>query len=388
MATIGKPTGRDRGSRGPADPVADSPTAVVEVRELAGDPDSQLGDHAWTAFAPIFERSPRMRLVGEIVEEVAPTSATVLIRGESGVGKEVVARAIYAASARSDQPLVKVNCAALPAELLESELFGHERGAFTGAHRRRLGKFEFAHKGTIFLDEIGELPLGLQAKLLHVLQDLEFFRIGGRETIRVDVRIVASTNRNLEAAMSSGQFREDLYYRLNVVEIAIPPLRERREEIPFLVSSFLAAFNRQYHRNVELSPEIVTLFREYSWPGNVRELENIIRRLVVLSNARPVCEEVIARLRAATRQAPPCLPGTEPPPRSSNGHAVLGLKEIARRAALEAERRALSEVLDLVRWNRLEAARILKISYKTLLNKIAECDLTGDGIRRKPRIES
>src|SRR5262245_3130762 len=267
-----------------------------------------------------------MRAIRRIIEEVAGTNAAVLIRGESGVGKDLVARAIHSASTRRQQPWIKVNCAALPAELLESELFGHEKGAFTGAHSRKLGKFEFAHLGTIFLDEVGELPLALQPKLLHVLQDLAFSRIGGRELIHVDLPVVASTNRDLEDALENGQFREDLYYRLNVVEIRVPPLRERREEIPALAAGFLAAFNRQYQRDVKLEADVLSLFGEYTWPGNVRELENVVRRLVVLANAKQVCEELLGRLRTVARRS-----GDDPPPRvgPSHGHSGLGLKDIA-----------------------------------------------------------
>jgi two-component system response regulator AtoC len=335
----------------------------------------------WLDYVRLFQHSSKMKAIQRVVAEVAETNAAVLIRGESGVGKDVVARAIHAASARRHRPWVKVNCAALPADLLESELFGHERGAFTGAHRRKLGKFEYAHAGTIFLDEIGELPLTLQPKLLHVLQDLAFSRIGGRELIRVDVRVVASTNRDLEAALSAGQFREDLYYRLNVVEIHVPPLRDRREEIPALAAQFLGTFNRQYQRQLELEPELLSLFNEYPWPGNIRELENMVRRLVVLANAKQGSDELIMRLRSFSRRPAPsgwqASPGAEPP---RNGEQ--GLKAIARQAALEAERRALVDVLNRVHWNRTEAARILKVSYKTLLNKIVECGLSERSSRK------
>jgi len=307
-----------------------------------------------------------MRAIQSIIESVADTDATVLIRGESGVGKDLVARAIHAHSERRQSHFIKVNCAAIPQGLLESELFGHEKGAFTGAHRRKAGQFEFAKGGTIYLDEIAELPLGLQAKLLHVLQDFKFARVGGHELIDVDARVIAATNRDLEKALARGEFREDLYYRLNVVELMVPPLRERREEIPQLVSWFLHRFNEQYGRNKQISPDTLARLTQHGWSGNVRELENTIRRMVVLADGEQAFETLVARGRnghaAAARPAPL---GTE------------SLRDIARRGAREAERKALVEVLEHVKWNRAEASRILKVSYKTLLNKITECQLAS-----------
>src|SRR5262245_59273901 len=339
-------------------------------------------------FAPFFDHNATMREIREIIETVAPTSATVLIRGESGVGKELVARAIAVASARPVEAFVKVNCAALPANLLESKLFGHERGAFTGAYRRKLGKFEVADHGTLFLDEIGELPLPLQAKLLHVLQDGEFSRVGGRGIIRVDARIIASTNRDLPLAMTRGLFREDLYYRLNVVDIEVPPLRDRREEIPILVAYFLDKFNRQAHRHVTPPPEVLEFFARYEWPGNVRQLENIIRRLVVLGDVAGVYDEVLRTLRAAPTRDPregaagPSAVPVSPLPAQAPGVPPAGLRAAARQAARAAEQAALLAALEQVRWNRVEAARLLKVSYKTLLTKISEYGLGAK--RRSP----
>ena len=314
-----------------------------------------------TRHASLSDGSSQMRAIGTIIENVADTDATVLIRGESGVGKDLVARAIHAGSSRRHGPFVKVNCAAIPSGLLESELFGHEKGAFTGAYRRKPGQFEFADKGTIYLDEIGELPLALQAKLLHVLQDFRFSRVGGCEWVDVDSRVIAATNRDLEEAMARGEFREDLYYRVNVVEIRVPPLRERREEIPALASWFLEKFNAQYGRQKQLSPETMTHLQQHPWSGNVRELENVVRRLVVLADVEREIEALVARGRSGH--------GPLPPP-------AEGLREIARRAAREAERKALADVLDRVHWNRAEASRMLKVSYKTLLHKIVDCGLT------------
>jgi two-component system response regulator AtoC len=321
---------------------------------------------------PLFDGSPQMRAIVTVIENVADTDATVLIRGESGVGKDLVARAVHAASPRCRGPFVKVNCAAIPLGLLESEFFGHERGAFTGAHRRKHGQFEHAHRGTIYLDELAELPPALQAKLLHVLQDFQFSRVGGHELLEVDARVVAATNRDLEEAIARGEFREDLYYRLNVVEIKVPPLRERREEIPALASRFLARFNSQYGRQKQLTPETLARLAEYSWPGNVRELENVIRRLAVLGDGEQAMEAVMSWSRNGHNGY-----------HERNGHSSVptpivaeGLREVGRRGARDAERKALLEVLDRVSWNRTEAARILKVSYKTLLKKISECGLT------------
>jgi two-component system response regulator AtoC len=326
----------------------------------------------------LFDGHPRMKAIRSIIESVADTDATVLIRGESGVGKDLVARALHAASRRRDRPFVKVNCAAIPQGLLESELFGHERGAFTGAYRRKPGQFEYANKGSLYLDEIAELPLALQAKLLHVLQDFCFSRVGGHGMIAVNARVIAATNRDLEDATARGDFREDLYYRLNVVEIRVPALRARREEIPLLASWFLAKFNKQYGRSKELAPHTMARLIEYSWPGNVRELENIIRRLVVLTDGEQAIEALVARDRHAQRDRD----ATRPLNGHGNGAPMAlplmteSLREIARRGAREAERKALVEVLGRVHWNRAQAARMFKVSYKTLLNKISECGLT------------
>jgi two-component system response regulator AtoC len=317
--------------------------------------------------------SSKMQPVRELVAKVAATNTTVLLRGESGSGKEIVARAIHKLSPRANKQFLKVNCAALPSELLESELFGHEKGAFTGAYRQKPGKFEAADGGTLLLDEIGEMPLRLQAKLLHVLQDGEFSRVGGEKVIGTDVRLIASTNRDLEAAMRAHQFREDLYYRLNVIEIRVPPIRERREEVPVLVEHFRRKFNAQYVRNVEIPPDTVRLFMEYHWPGNVRELENAVKRVVVLGGARPVHQEILANLNRGPRPATPAVAATAV---NLNPEGVISLKDIARQAAREAERAAIKEVLDRVHWNRAKAARLLQISYKALLYKMKENGLS------------
>jgi two-component system response regulator AtoC len=322
-------------------------------------------------WAPLLSRSAAMRGVRARVERVADTDVTVLIGGESGVGKEVVARAIHLASSRRHRPFIKVNCAALPGELLESELFGHEKGAFTGAYRRKPGTFELADGGTLLLDEIAELPLALQAKLLHVLQDLEFARVGGSETTTVDVRILAATNRALDQAVRAGVFREDLYYRLKVVTLTVPPLRERREEIPVLARLFVERYNGQYSRTVTLSEGELRRLTAHAWPGNVRELENLMKRMVVLGDTALLDEEL--------------PPGAPARPRGEGcpvHPAPTRLREIVRRAALEAERAAILDVLERVQWNRAEAARLLRISYKALLAKIDQCGLA----RKRPRV--
>src|SRR5262245_30650720 len=314
----------------------------------------------------VFENSPRMKAIKEMIDQVADTDATVLVWGESGVGKELVARAIHDCSPRRERTFVKVNCAALPLELLESELFGYERGAFTGAHKRKPGKFELADGGTIFLDEIGEMPLPLQAKLLHVLQDREFARLGSGRDIRVDVRVVASTNKDLEKAVAQGLFREDLYYRLNVVNILVPPLRDRPEEIPILAEHFWQKYSRQYNRQrVHLSHEILERFQAHSWPGNVRELENLVKRIVVLESEEFVTQELAAReaglaamngaFARAEREKPP-VPAPaelakveEMPRRPTVWTPGLGLKDVGRQAAREAEHGVIKQRLEEVR---------------------------------------
>jgi len=331
----------------------------------------------------LFGKSRHMRAVEDIVRRAADTNTTILLQGESGTGKELVASAIHHISDRRDKLFLKINCASLPGELLESELFGHEKGAFTGAHRTKPGKFELASRGTFLLDEIGEMALGLQAKLLHVLQDGAFFRVGGSERIKTDARVIAATNRDLASVMATGAFREDLYYRLNVVTISIPPLRERREEIPFLVEHFVEKSCRQYNRAApNISPETMRLLTEYKWPGNVRELENMIKRAVVLQSEALIREEIAVR-----RQQPlpsRLVPGQSEsaPPLASSSGSEMGLKDVAKQAALAAEKIVIKEVLEQVRWNRTEAARLLKISYKALLYKIRAAGLDESKVKK------
>ena len=241
-------------------------------------------DYAKDKFEEIVGGSPALKLVLAEVQRVAPTASTVLIRGETGTGKELIAKAIHNISPRYDRPFVKVNCAAIPLDLLESELFGHERGAFTGAIAQKIGRFELADKGTLFLDEVGDIPLALQPKLLRVLQEQEFERLGSGRTHRVDVRVVAATHRDLEQMVKQGEFRSDLYYRLNVFPVLLPPLRARQEDIPALVTHFVDFYGRRMRKRIEQIPEeTMSGLRSYPWPGNVRELQNLIERAVILS---------------------------------------------------------------------------------------------------------
>jgi len=319
--------------------------------------------------------SLKMLAVRDLIDRVASTDVIVLIRGESGTGKELVARALHAASYRRDKPFVKVNCAALPADLLESELFGFERGAFTGALNAKPGKFEFAHEGTIFLDEIGEMSPPLQAKLLQVLQDGEFSRLGGKSDVRVNVRIVAATNRDLERAVVEAQFREDLFFRLNVVCITLPPLRERREEIPALARHFLTKYSAQYNRpKADIPSDLMRRFMEHAWPGNVRELENVIQRVVVLGSQGPIHDllKPPSPNQPKSSDASPEPPAAPPAPAEPSAPAPASLKDVARAATRAAERELILRTLDRTHWNRKEAAAILHISYKALLYKIKE----------------
>ena len=352
----------------------------------------------------VWGNSEKMRNIATVIEQVADSDVTVLIRGESGVGKELVSRAIHQRSTRKSRPFVKVNCAALPAELLESELFGHERGAFTGAATTRIGKFEQADAGTLFMDEIGELKPALQAKLLHVLQDADFTKLGSNKRIQVDVRVVAATNRDLEKMLLSGEFREDLYYRLKVIELTVPALRERRDEVPTLTDFFVARYSRKYNRPLKpISDQLRSMFLQYDWPGNIRELENMIKRVVILQDEHLVVREIERNMQRASAvavaapayavagvavgvgssaaagyasglpEAEPVEVLDEPPPLEEVGGSLAA---VAKAASMKAERAAIEQTLRQVHWNRRKAAQILGVSYKTLLNKIKECGIS------------
>lgn len=364
---------------------------VLERRRIPGEV-SQLRDQVRRNrdFAGLFGTSPRMEEVKNTIEQVADTTATVLIRGESGTGKEVVARMIYAQSGRFEKPFVKVNCAAIPHELLESELFGYEPGAFTGANRQKLGKFDLANSGTLFLDEVSEMHPALQAKLLHVLQDGGFSRLGGKRDISVDVRVLAATNKRLELAVQDGTFREDLFYRLNVITIHIPPLRERREEIPIFLDYFHRKYSEFYGKQpAPFGEPAIGSMMDYAWPGNIRELENLVKRYVIVGNEAQIIRELSThkptlavsavtsvpspKVSQVEESRPPATPVAIPITTAKGNGAdadAPSLLEIGRRAAMTAEREAIERVLTQTRWNRRQAARILKISYKALLNKL------------------
>lgn len=329
-----------------------------------------------TRVAPVgknifFGQDPQMRDVQALLPNIGWSDAPALILGETGVGKEVLARELHAQSPRAKKAFLKINCAALPSELVESELFGYERGAFTGAFQKKPGMFELADQGTIFLDEIGDMDFKLQAKLLQVLQDHEFQRLGGKETVRVDVRVIAATHKNLEKAMSDNTFRSDLYYRLNVINVRVPPLRERKEDILSLTDFLL-----QKHSQGNPVPAISTLLRDalltYEWPGNIRELENVVRKLLILRNPDALARELqatTARLRAAEHLQPI---GNDSNSTSTRNKTIL---EQVHNAKNEAEKTAIIAALESTHWNRKKAASLLKIDYKALLYKMKKLDI-------------
>jgi two-component system response regulator AtoC len=339
--------------------------ALVHERDrLLAELDDPIDSVVWASAA--------MQRVHDLIEQVADTDVTVLIQGESGSGKEVVARTLHGVSTRSHRPFVKVNCAALPGNLLESELFGYEKGAFTGATARKPGKFEIAHRGTIFFDEIGEMSPPLQAKLLQVLQDGRFSRLGGNREIAVDVRVVCATHRKLDEMVREGSFREDLFFRLNVVKVFLPPLSERREEIPLLVNNFLRRGAARYRKPIpRMSDRLMKAFERYPFPGNVRELENMVKRIVVLESEDIILDEMARRERGA-RGGTSMLDLIEEIERTAG---EIPLREVGRRVAMEAERATIDRALHYTNWNRKRAARLLGVSYKTLLQKIRGCGL-------------
>lgn len=310
-------------------------------------------------YGEILSRTPAMLRVFELIRKVSSASSSVLITGESGTGKELVARAIHRLSQRKDRPFIAVNCGAVPSELMESELFGYEKGAFTGAHATRIGRFEYADGGTVFLDEVATLPLHLQAKLLRVLQEKSFERVGGNKEIRVDIRVVAATNINLEEAVAKGRFREDLYYRLKVIPIELPPLRERKEDIPLLVEYFLQRHCRKCNKSIRgVSAGALAALSEYPWPGNVRELENLVERFVVLAKdaSEITFEDIPVEIACSD---------------SDSLRSPCEIEDF-RKACRAFERRFIMNVLNKTNWNRSAAAAIMKMHRNTLLNKMKE----------------
>jgi two-component system, NtrC family, response regulator AtoC len=326
-------------------------------------PHIEEGLHGLPPSNLIFGNGKAMQAVRHKAEKVAGTNVPVLIQGENGTGKEVLAKLIHTECPWRDGPFVKVSCPAIPATLIESELFGYERGAFTGALATKPGRVELADQGSLFLDEIAELDSGLQAKLLHLLQDGQFSRIGGREDKKVEVRIICATNRDLRKEIEAGTFRRDLYYRINVVNIHLPPLRERPEDIPVLLDYFLAFYAEKYNaRPRPLSTQALKMLLEYDWPGNIRQLENLIRRYVILGSEESVTSELVhAGPKSEEAEFP--LDGTR------------SLRELTRDAVQNLERKIILHTLQTHHWNRKRAARTLKISYRALLYKIDQAGL-------------
>jgi two-component system, NtrC family, response regulator AtoC len=367
------------------------PGIVLPPTDLA----AQLPVNGQKGYHPqlLLETSHRMQEVRTIIDHVANTNVTILIRGESGTGKELVARSLYECSNRAEKAYVTIHCPAIPEGLLESELFGFEKGSFTGAFRRRPGKFEMANHGTIFLDEIGDIPFELQSKLLHVLQRGEFALIGGNDQ-KVDVRILAATNKDLEKDVAEGSFREDLYYRLNVVSIFLPPLRERKEDLPLLTECFLQKYNQQFNKQCHrLSAATMQRLMDYNWPGNVRELENLVKRIVIMGHEEKVVQQYLNESRNKIKpKSVPALsvpvewqaPAAEKVRETANSSSCSPLKHVAREAMKKAEGEAILKALEQTHWNRKAAARLLKISYKALLYKIRQCKLDGDPDSSEP----
>lgn len=311
----------------------------------------------------IIGKSEAIQKILNLIDKISKSDSTVLITGESGTGKELVARLIHMQSPRTIKPFIPVNCAAIPSELLESELFGHEKGAFTGALYSRPGRFELANEGTIFLDEIGDMPINLQVKILRVIQERSFEKIGSTKSINVNVRIIAATNKNLENAVKDGKFREDLYWRLNVIPLTIPPLRERKEDIPVLCDYFIDKFSTKFGYKLVLNKEVLELFTEYDWPGNVRELENLIERFYVFSdNGFVKIEDIPEKIRFQENSIPQDLIIDEFNPFATE----IDLNELV----MEYERKLILHALNMHRWVISRSAKYLKINRTTLIEKM------------------
>jgi two-component system, NtrC family, response regulator AtoC len=322
--------------------------------------------------AVVFGQSEMMQDLRSRLDKVAAANVPVLIHGESGTGKDIIARLVHACSPWKTGPFVKVNCPAIPGTLLESELFGYERGAFTGAYGSKPGRVEMAHRGTLFLDEISELDMPLQSKLLQLLQDGQFCRIGAQADKKVEVRIVCATNRKLEEEIANGTFRQDLFYRINVVNLYMPPLRERRSDIRALLEYFLEYYNRKYNCKARpLSAELIDLLQKYHWPGNIRELENVMKRYVILGTEEAISGDLQPRENDFVTS-------------EINIDGPISLKKITRQATRQLERKIILKVLQHHHWNRKQAAKTLNISYRALLYKIRDAGLPPNRIRREP----
>src|SRR5213595_2057057 len=343
-------------------------TTIPTVTSLA----TSLGE-----FPPetvIFGRSEVMQSLRDRMDKVASANVPVLIQGESGTGKDIIARMIHGLSPWRNGPFVKVNCPAIPGTLLESELFGYEKGAFTGAYGSKPGRVEMAHRGTLFLDEISELDLALQSKLLQLLQDGQFCRIGAQEDKKVEVRVVCATNRRLEEEIENGTFRQDLFYRINVVNLHLPPLRERRGDIQDLATYFLEYYNRKYNCLARaLSSDLMSALQKYHWPGNIRELENLIKRYVILGNEEVISSDLVVREQEFFNP-------------DINLDGPISLKKITRQATRALERKIILRVLHNHHWNRKQAAKTLSISYRALLYKIRDAGLPPNRVRRQPEV--
>lgn len=325
--------------------------------------------------------SKNIRRIRELIDRVARTGLNTIVCGETGVGKELVVQSLYQKSDRVGKPFVKVNCAALPDSLLESEMFGYEQGAFTGAERRRRGKFEQAHGGVLFLDEIGDMTLPLQSKLLHVLQGGDFTPLGSEKTVKTNAWVIAATNHELEKELAAGRFREDLYFRLSAIKIYIEPLRNRQEDIPYLIDYYIEKYKREFNARELMMPRQETIDRlcAYTWPGNVRELQNMLKRVMILGDGE---ENISALMNGGAENevaAKPVLPSAmavSPPqaldPKDLGDLSALSLKKMRKKAMDQVEREVISYVLQKTAWNRSKATKILKISYKTLLYKIKD----------------
>jgi len=318
-------------------------------------------------FQIFFSGCPKMRGIKSVIEEIAQTDITVLIKGESGTGKELVAQQIHRNSSRREKPFIKVNCAAIPKSLLESELFGFEKGAFTGADMKKPGKFELAHGGAILLNDIGEIDISIQAKLLQVLQDGEFSRLGGGENVKVNTRIITTTQNHLEKTMMDGRFRQDLFFRINVMSITVPPLRERKEQILPLSQYFFGMYKKKYDKTGPfLSARTQNLFKKYEWPGNIRELENMIKRILLFGEE----EGIRALFGNNGKDKEDSSVSDSMWANGEKGMEVVDLKQIGKKASEIAEKEVIQKTLLETHWNRKEAAKILRVSYKALLYKI------------------